>query len=100
MLSDKEIAEVLALVDVVLRKPACHHKVIGNPQISCTELERLNTAWLTLDALVTLATPFPFSLLSRLWRKPRRRTVCGRGCGLSARTVNEGGALCFAAGRT
>ncbi len=58
--SDRDVEDVLALVETVLDRPVCHPKIVGNSQLSLVELERLQLEWGKREDL--LAARHPVSL--------------------------------------
>jgi len=59
--SDQHIADVLALVESVLAKPDCHPKIVGNSQISLSDLERLQLEWEKREKLLAARYPVPLT---------------------------------------
>jgi hypothetical protein len=55
--SDTEVANMLTLVTTVLARPTCHPKLIGNQEISLSELEHLNLQWDCRSRLVAARHP-------------------------------------------
>jgi len=55
--SDAHVAAVVTLVETVLARPACHPRLIGNPQIQLEELERLKNQWERREELVSMRHP-------------------------------------------
>lgn len=58
---DSNVGDVLTVVEVVLRKPVCHPKVVGNSQLSLTELEHLQAHWMRREELVEARHPVPLT---------------------------------------
>jgi len=61
--SDTEAAAMLTLAEVVLRRPACHHEVVGNKEVSLPELSDLHRVWLRRDELVKARHPVPLDTI-------------------------------------
>lgn len=59
--SDRKIADVLALAETVLEKPACHPKIVGNSQLSLAELEGLQMEWEKREKLLAARHPVPLA---------------------------------------
>ena len=58
---DSNVGDVLTIVEVVLRKPVCHPKVVGNSQLSLTELEHLQSHWMRREELMSARHPVPLT---------------------------------------
>jgi very-short-patch-repair endonuclease len=61
--SDADAAAMLALAEVVLQRPACHHGVVGNRDVSLPELSELQRVWSKRDELVKARHPVPLDVL-------------------------------------
>ena len=59
LVSDTDAAAMLTLAEVVLRRPACHHEVVGNKEVSLPELSDLQRVWSKRDELVKARHPVP-----------------------------------------
>lgn len=57
--SNKNVAAVLALVETVLSRPACHPRLVGNSALSVSELGHLKAQWERRDELVAARHPVP-----------------------------------------
>jgi very-short-patch-repair endonuclease len=57
--SDAEVAAMLTLAEVVLRRPPCHHEVVGNREVSSVELNELQRVWERREELVKARHPVP-----------------------------------------
>ena len=57
--TDAEVAATLALAEVVLRRPQCHHEVVGNREVSSEELNHLQQVWTRREELVNARHPVP-----------------------------------------
>ena len=55
--SDASVMDVLALVATVLKKPACHPQLIGNSEVSLSELDHLKSQWTRREKLVAARHP-------------------------------------------
>lgn len=55
--SDKDINNVIDLCRIVIEKPACANKIIGNPNLTETELTNLYTAWCRRNELKNIGHP-------------------------------------------
>ena len=56
-ISDAPVADILALVEAVMARPACHPKLVGNHDISGVELQRLKADWEKRNSLVAARHP-------------------------------------------
>lgn len=63
LVSDTDAAAMLTLAEVVLRRPACHHEVVGNKEVSSPELSDLQRVWSKRDELVKARHPVPLDTL-------------------------------------
>lgn len=59
--SDAKVADILALVHVVVARPACHPKLVGNNNISVEELQRLKLDCEKMDSLLAARHPLPLT---------------------------------------
>jgi len=59
--SGNEVAAMLTLAEVVLRRPPCHHEVVGNREVSSGELNELQRVWDRREELVTARHPVPLN---------------------------------------
>jgi very-short-patch-repair endonuclease len=57
--SDSEVAEILALVEIVIARPDCHPKLVGNRELTIKELHRLKEEWDQLQGLIAARHPVP-----------------------------------------
>jgi very-short-patch-repair endonuclease len=57
--SDVEVAAMLTLAEAVLRRPLCHHEVVGNKEVSLRELSDLQRVWSRREELVKARHPVP-----------------------------------------
>lgn len=57
--SDKNVADVLALVETTIKRPTCHPKLVGNAEVSVSELENLEALWKQREVLVAARHPIP-----------------------------------------
>ncbi len=72
--SDSNITNMLALVTTVLEKPACHPRLIGNANVSLSELEHLKSQWERREKLVAARHPV---VLSEKYSDETERTALG-----------------------
>lgn len=72
--SDANVADMLALVMAVLNKPTCHPKLIGNSEVSLSELEHLNSQWIRREKLITARHPV---FLSEKYSEAAEKTALG-----------------------
>ena len=61
--SDNAVAQVLALVDTVLRRPRCHPHLVGNAEITVAELDRLRNESDRRENLLRARHPVPLTKL-------------------------------------
>lgn len=59
--SDTNATNMLALVMAVLDKPACHPKLIGNSEVSLSEIEHLKSQWERRENLIAARHPVVLS---------------------------------------
>ncbi|MEW6158510.1 MAG: AAA domain-containing protein, partial [Verrucomicrobiota bacterium] len=59
--SDANVTDVLALVTTVLEKPACYPKVVGNAEITASELRHLQMQWERREKLIAARHPAPLT---------------------------------------
>lgn len=59
--SDADVTNVLALIQSVIQKPHCHPKLVGNIEVTLSELKNLQTIWEHRDALSTARHPIPLT---------------------------------------
>ena len=59
--SDANVAAMLALVTTVLEKPSCHTELIGNANVTLSELEFLHSQWERREKLVAARHPVVLS---------------------------------------
>jgi very-short-patch-repair endonuclease len=55
--SDKDVSNIIDLCRIVIEKPGCTNKIIGNPDLTEEELSYLHTAWCRRDALKSIGHP-------------------------------------------
>lgn len=63
LFSETDAAAMLTLAEVVLRRPACHHEIVGNKEVSLPELNDLQRVWATRNELVGARHPVPLDAL-------------------------------------
>lgn len=59
--SDENVADVLALVETVMKRPTCHPKLVGNVEVSLPELQSLEALWKQREVLVAAQHPVPLT---------------------------------------
>lgn len=59
--SNEDVAEVLALVETVIKRPSCHPKMVGNSDITLSELKILSELWKHREELVAARHPVPLT---------------------------------------
>lgn len=59
--SDASVADVMALVETVLRRPSCHPQIVGNSRVSISEVTRLKTIWDRREELIAARHPIPLA---------------------------------------
>lgn len=59
--SDSAVADALELIKVVLERPACHPQIVGNREVSLSELERLQKEWERVEDLKAAQHPVPLT---------------------------------------
>ena len=59
--SDENVADVLALVETVMKRPTCHPKLVGNIEVSLPELQSLEALWKQREVLVAARHPIPLT---------------------------------------
>ncbi len=59
--SDANVTDMLALVTTVLEKPACHPKLIGNTNVSLSELAHLKSQWERRENIIAARHPVVLS---------------------------------------
>lgn len=59
--SDENVADVLALVETTMKRPTCHPKLVGNAEVSLSELESLEALWKQREVLVAARHPVPLT---------------------------------------
>jgi very-short-patch-repair endonuclease len=61
--SDLDAAALLKLAEAVLRRPNCHHEIVGNKEVTLSELFDLQRVWLRKDELTTAHHPVPLGTI-------------------------------------
>ena len=82
MNSDSAVTNLLALVTTVLEKPNCHPQLIGNSNISASELEQLKMLWERREKLILARHPV---ILSEKYSDETEKAALG----LTERTASE-----------
>ncbi len=59
--SDTDATDVYALVQSVIKKPHCHPKLVGNVEVTLSELKNLQTIWGNREVLSTARHPVPLT---------------------------------------
>ena len=72
--SDSNVGNVIALMASVLGKPACHSQLIGNSEVSVSELDYLKSQWTRREKLVAARHPV---ILSEKYSDEAEKTALG-----------------------
>jgi very-short-patch-repair endonuclease len=88
--SDNDISNVIALCRIVIERPACANKIIGNLNLTQTELTHLHASWCRRDELKSIGHPIELETCAAETeisqaRELLEREKAGTWSGLSAR---------------
>ena len=61
--SDADTDAMLRLAEVVLRRPNCHHEIVGNKEVTLSELSDLQIVWLRKEELIKARHPVPLGTI-------------------------------------
>ena len=61
--SDLDAAAMQELAETVLRRPDCHHEIVGNKEVALSELADLQRVWLRKDELIKARHPVPLGTI-------------------------------------
>ena len=60
--SDRNVEDVLALVETVLQRPDCHPKIVGNQEVTLSELRNVQSDWKKREILLAARHPVPLEV--------------------------------------
>lgn len=59
--TDVDVISVLNLVEAVIKRPRCHPKIVGNPEVTLSELKTLKSVWDQRKILEAAQYPVPLT---------------------------------------